>query len=502
MFTSICSVLKCSAVTDIPKVRKRDNDDVGGPSEIKLLKQELGHGAPSSLAHASKFIRVARPGHAIDCNRPFTHDSLPIELHHEAFGRFKTRCGQPPSKNALAFLDNLALVACEWHESELYRRDEVRRVFEKYTKLRFHSALVPGTLCTTDGHLDFDVIPAAIRKCNNESGNAHNQTIVCYGKFLINALDPSHCYRNLNTHFPCILMVDQGMSVHLSFVHIWLITVHVGPRFGFYGAVWDGRVRVEALTTFDLTTHHLDENGRFTIASSLDAFKEAVDKIQAHYAKIQVEAMSRAMEHDPQLVDSRKYPYVTTFKIDGQKLAFTYRLRLHEEKLLFSATSNQPDSGNYIVKFTWRYSAEAHQSLASHGLAPILWQCKEIPGGWIAIVMDKSRYLLLYSLHLSKEEKEKVQSKVIMVLKKLHNQGFVHGDIQDINLLVDHDSLASSDVNNVRVHFIDFDWAGRVGEAKYPIGVNTESVLRPDGVDDGELITKEHDESMAMYLFP
>jgi hypothetical protein len=136
-------------------------------------------------------------------------------------------------------------------------------------------------------------------------------------------------------------MADQGTSVHLSSVHLQLITAYAGPILGFYGVVWDGRIRAEVLATFDLRTHRTNEKGRFAIASSLDAFKEAVDEVQAHYTKIQAEATGTAgaTEYDNHIAESRKYPYVTTFKIDGQELPCTYKSRLHEEKLIFSATS-------------------------------------------------------------------------------------------------------------------------------------------------------------------
>lgn len=283
--------------------------------------------------------------------------------------------------------------------------------------------------------------------------------------------------------------------------------VNAGPCFGFYGAVWDGRIRVEALTMFNLATHHLDENGRFAIASTLDAFKDAVDKIQAHYTTIQVEATakagtSRATEYDHRLAKSRKYPYLTSFEINGEELALTYRSRLLDQSLLFFVTGNKPDSGQYFIKYTRRYSVEAHQWLASRDLAPRLWQHKETPSGWIVIAMEFSRYSMYSGLHLSKGEQEKVCSKVTMVLKEFHDQGFVHGDIRGLNLLVDCDSLAPNDAKDVRIHLVDFDWAGKAGEAKYPIGINTETVKRPDGVGGGVLITREHDEIMVRYMFP
>ena len=218
--TSICSVLKCFAIIDIlQKVRKCDDDDGSddNPPEIKLLKEEIGDRGPSSLTDPVDFRKITGPGHVIDFNCPFTSDMLPIELYDEAFGVFKMRAGKPPSTNALTFLNELAPVGCNWYTSVADRREEVQRVFEEYTHLQFHSEQVPGTNHMTDGNLDRVVMPATIHKCKNESsrGDAVNQIIVFYAKFLLNALYHPLCYRNSNTRFPCILMVDQGASVHL-----------------------------------------------------------------------------------------------------------------------------------------------------------------------------------------------------------------------------------------------------------------------------------------------
>jgi hypothetical protein len=49
---------------------------------------------------------------------------------------------------------------------------------------------------------------------------------------------------------------------------------------------------------------------------------------------------------------------------------------------------------------------------------------------------------------------------------------------------------------------LDFDWAGKIGEAKYPMNVYAGPDLwRPDGVHDGELIKAEHDLQMLNALF-
>ena len=105
--------------------------------------------------------------------------------------------------------------------------------------------------------------------------------------------------------------------------------------------------------------------------------------------------------------------------------------------------------------------------------------------------MDKSKYLVPFDLILSDEDK------VTSVVRMLH-QGFVHGDVQQANILIDVELLTSDDV---KIRLIDFDWAGPIGEAKYPADVNKITMRRPDGVEGGGFITKQHDIEMASFLF-
>ena len=216
--TFLCSVLNYLANTNVQqKVRKRDNDDSSDRdrSGYQHLKEVLGPATPSDLASLAKFRRVAGPRKVIDCNRPYDYDMLPIELYDKSFGSFKTRCCKPPSTYALSLLEELSIAACGWYDREITRQREVQRVL-KSADLVFDAEVGPGGgRWTTDGHLDVNVMPAAIRECKNESGDALNQVILYYGKFVIEALNSPRGYRNLSTRFPCVLMVDQGVSVRL-----------------------------------------------------------------------------------------------------------------------------------------------------------------------------------------------------------------------------------------------------------------------------------------------
>ena len=79
------------------------------------------------------------------------------------------------------------------------------------------------------------------------------------------------------------------------------------------------------------------------------------------------------------------------------------------------------------------------------------------------------------------------------LLLALHQSGYVHGDIRSSNILVGN----SED----DFMLLDFDWAGRIGEARYPMNLNrSEGLWRPDGARDGALILADHDIEMLELI--
>ena len=202
---------------------------------------------------------------------------------------------------------------------------------------------------------------------------------------------------------------------------------------------------------------------------------------------------------DPALLD-RAYPYKTSYDDEnGQHINFSYQSRV-DDKLVFVAEpdkSTDQDLGTLCIKFTRRYSEDAHRFLAQLGYAPRLRAVMRLPGGWNMVVMDYSNYKQLYEsiLEMSAELRCAITAKVLEVVQKLHDAGFVHGDLQSSNVLVD--CRVSTSKDGIKIHLIDFDWAGRQGEVVYPMGVNTVTVRRPEGALDGKPILVEHDLAMV-----
>ena len=85
------------------------------------------------------------------------------------------------------------------------------------------------------------------------------------------------------------------------------------------------------------------------------------------------------------------------------------------------------------------------------------------------------------------------------VVRVLHDGGFVHGDLRDVNMMTRHQWTAGENARNV--FLLHFDWAGAEGATKYPPHLNTQTVTRHEGAKDGALITQEHDWAMVDYIF-
>ncbi len=83
-----------------------------------------------------------------------------------------------------------------------------------------------------------------------------------------------------------------------------------------------------------------------------------------------------------------------------------------------------------------------------------------------------------------------IEAKII----ELHQQGFVHGDIRDTNVLVRKDGMKG-------FMLVDFDWAGKIGDVRYPMNVNWgDDLWRPEGARDGKLILPDHDLEMLRHM--
>ena len=141
---------------------------------------------------------------------------------------------------------------------------------------------------------------------------------------------------------------------------------------------------------------------------------------------------------------------------------------------LFEADDGEQE---IVVKFARSYGEDVHRFLADLGLAPQLLTCTRLAGGWYAVVMEKVIGLPL-QYTVDRQVKESFQEAV----RRMHEEGYVHGDLRPQNVLVFEG----------KVRILDFDWAGRCGVARYPKELNMSSGWHGD-VQPGGHIDKDHD---------
>lgn len=145
------------------------------------------------------------------------------------------------------------------------------------------------------------------------------------------------------------------------------------------------------------------------------------------------------------------------------------------------------ESGNekesVVVKFTDRYCEAAHQILARDGLAPKLHYCKKEPsiaGLWVVVMS------LVDTLPGLGGGKEQAVEDVERAIELLHSEGLVFGDLRSPNIL---------HVKGGGAMLVDFDWAGKAGEVRYPLDINLE-VSSAQGTERNALIEMDHDRFM------
>ena len=193
--------------------------------------------------------------------------------------------------------------------------------------------------------------------------------------------------------------------------------------------------------------------------------------------------------------------------------------QLDVAKLVYRARKQPTAEGQQmLVKFTQqRYGTATHKAWAAAGLVPqLVDEPIKLPGGWLQIQMEylspnieqgvsgwlTLSYLLkrppLLTKHLEKllpspRARQSLIPRARQLLEAAHSQlvdgrAAAHGDARPDNILV---LMRQGEIVDLKL--IDLDWAGLVGEAKYPILLNTKAIQWPEGVEAGAPLSQAHD---------
>jgi serine/threonine protein kinase len=244
--------------------------------------------------------------------------------------------------------------------------------------------------------------------------------------------------------------------------------------------------------------HRTDIDLQIRCAKMFGALKNSATALKEYY------------EHPiPQSFVDARFPWITqydTITTPTETREYKYLCQMDGRTLLYIC-QHIHDKKRILVKFVQTYSKDAHLASAAKDGAPTLLGYRDVLScGWSVVVMELLEEADWVSgLKISDSaEQHMVCDKVKEHVLALHQQGFVHGDIQPQNVLVKYRDPGHGDTLSVRL--VDFDWAGETNKAKYPFHVNPDlgyGLKRPSGVKGGGIITMEHDLAMVelMYLW-
>ncbi|KAF8125061.1 hypothetical protein K438DRAFT_1648882 [Mycena galopus ATCC 62051] len=225
-------------------------------------------------------------------------------------------------------------------------------------------------------------------------------------------------------------------------------------------------------------------------------------------------ASSDLSKRYPELVQDKtrqpEYPYPRNFPVAGSMATLAYR-DSRPGKLVFRADwtpgpGQKPEA--CYVKFTLRHNEKLYDLALGYNLAPPLIHFQRVHEWFMIVTKDMSKdYTTIAELndamHVDEapqgnieRDPENVMTRVTTALQNLHRAGFVHGNVRDVNVLVRN---AMSD-GSADIILVDWDWAGKEGDVKYPANLNP-AVPRGPGAVAGEPILQSHDIDMVRRLY-
>ena len=125
-----------------------------------------------------------------------------------------------------------------------------------------------------------------------------------------------------------------------------------------------------------------------------------------------------------------------------------------------------------------RYSEEVHRALADEGLAPLLHGMALVEGAPSALIMEyldpSSGWTTLQNyIRTHREIKISIDHPALVrLLKTMKEKRVVHGDLRPHNIMCRPRPDTGTERHELEIKVVDFDWAGKLGSAKYPANMN------------------------------
>ena len=401
-------------------------------------------------------------------HRPHYLDfGITTTLLHPAFGKFVdifTGQNVEDIRSDNEFAIRFSSTMCQVFSDESKRNTEVNCMLSEYLNSDIQPAhLVPGKKSETDGTLFTMVngarVPLCIFEVKNELGSGSSDpTIQGLGYYMQILQSKSH-FREC-TSMPVLLLSISGPFLLFFFLANTDAVVMDPAAF---------------LCCFFLPQ---DVPQMTQLARALRAMKECIKELERSYQN------TAGMVAQDVLLEQLQFPYFKSFPLpDGKKVELVYIKQVERRLVFLAQTQMNGQDTTVIVKFARSYNVEAHKICYSFAEgAPKLFYHGQLNGSWTVMVME---YLTAMSVVGKKCLTLLQYQSLSNLITELHSEGYVHGDLREYNIMVGDETD--------RVCLIDFDWAGKEGEAIYPNFMNHIDVQWPAGASDGKKILKEHD---------
>jgi serine/threonine protein kinase len=267
-----------------------------------------------------------------------------------------------------------------------------------------------------------------------------------------------------------------------------------GPWLTILGAVITDGVIIQRLTNYIWVGLNsvLSESHITDLARTFFALKMSLKKLTAYYEGLQPTSNPAG---------TRYFPSITAFRQNTALVDFEYVGYLENGPDCVTLRARTLSGRDIVVKFVERYGRDAHEILAGEGLAPGLLYCgplhlRDGEPSYRSISMVVMEYIDGFTLSVAKKELDeetmkRVKLEVRRALDLLHDRGIVFGDLRLPNIMITKDG---------KVKLIDFNWAGRGSQAKYP-PLLSRGIAWPEGVGPLAVMKPEHDLDMWSKLF-
>jgi hypothetical protein len=276
-----------------------------------------------------------------------------------------------------------------------------------------------------------------------------------------------------------------------------------GPWLVVMGSIFTDKLICQNLTDmirlgFDRAL--LYEDGLRSAARVLYALARGLIKLQEYYSSIAATQHS-SIEATQLDALSGFFPSATSYydRVQQAHVSFRYIKYLENFPTCVTLLARTADQKDIVVKFVERYGEDVHMFLAGRRCAPALLYYGSIGSGPTS--PSYGRLSMVVMEHIVGETLSQLRvgnglcvhnlfQSLRSIIKILHDQGFVFGDLCAPNIMVTPQNA---------IKLIDFDWAGKVGAVKYPLLMSS-GITWPSGATGGALITKQHDLDMIRAI--